>query len=322
MLQVDDIVYRPRYSRQFPSQTKRKLRKSKRDRENFVQKFMAKTLRQTLICIVVFFVVLAVAKIKIPQIVFLQDKLKGALSHNIDIKSTFSNIQYVLNDLSDEKREGEGKGFSMDESDAFEKNILDTSTLKGTGNQEKYIEELEPASAVYTEEGSLVESMEFIQDDCEELKSDNVIETKDTENEKIFGNSGYSFLIPVGGIIGSFYGERVHPIKNTILFHKGIDIEAQSGTPIKAAYDGEVVESDMEASYGNYVKIKHIDGLTTLYAHCSKLLVSEGQKVEKGNIIAEVGCTGAANGPHLHFEVRKDNTAVNPLDYIALSDDE
>ncbi len=319
---MDDIVYRPRYQRHLPSQIKRKTRKSKRDKNSFAQKFITKTMRQTLICFIVFLLIMSIAKIKIPQTVFLQNKLKGAMSYNIDLKNTFSDIQYVFNSLGEETKESDDTDFSIDGSEELEKNVLDASTLTDAGNQERYNEELEPVSAVYTEEGSLVESMEYGKDDSQTVESEITVEQNESENEKIFGNAGYSFLIPVGGIIGSFYGERVHPIKNTILLHKGIDIEAQSGTPIKAAYDGEVVEADLEASYGNYVKVKHVDGLTTLYAHCSKLLVSKGQKVSKGDVIAEVGATGAADGPHLHFEVRKDNIAVNPLDYVELSDNE
>jgi murein DD-endopeptidase MepM/ murein hydrolase activator NlpD len=319
---VDDIVYRPRYQRHLSSQPKRKTRKSKRDKNRFAQKFITKTIRQTLICFAVFLLIMSLTKIKIPQAVFLQNKLKGVMSYNIDLKDTFSDIHYVFNNLAEETENSDEADYSLDGSEGLESNVLDASILTDNGNQERYNEELEPVSALYTEEGSLVESMEYENDDSQTFESEITRQQNGSENEKIFGNAGYSFLIPVGGIIGSFYGERLHPIKNTTLFHKGIDIEAQSGTPIKASYDGEVIEADQEASYGNYVKLKHIDGLTTLYAHCSKLLVSKGQKVSKGDVIAEVGATGAANGPHLHFEVRKDNTTVNPLDYITLSDSE
>lgn len=315
---MDDIVYRPRYSRQLPSQIKRKTKRSKRDKDKYVRKLLTKTVCQALICCIVFLVIMAVVKLRTPQTIFLQDKLKAIMSYNIDLKGTLSNIQHAFNNLAEEE-ESTDTDFLKDESEGSEERVLDASTLTGDMNEEGFNKELEPVSAIYTEEGSLVESIEYEKDDFDQSEFK---EKRDeaTGNEKIFGNAGYSFLIPVGGIIGSFYGERVHPIKNAILFHKGIDIEAQSGTPIKAAYDGEVLEADKEESYGNYVKIKHIDGLTTIYAHCSKLLVSKGEEVKKGCVIAEVGATGAADGPHLHFEVRKDNTAVNPLDYIELSD--
>jgi len=315
---VDDIVYRPRYSRQVTYQTKRKPRRNKRDRGSFVQKFAVRTVLQTLICLVIFLVVVLVVKIRTPQTAFLQNKLKGAMSYNIDLKKTFGDIQYLLNSLPADKRENESTDSSLYESEDSEKRVLNATTSTESENQQVSDEELEPVSAVYTEEGSLVESAEYIKDELEMAEDRNNVELN--ANEKIFGTAGYSFIIPVGGIIGSFFGERVHPIKKTIIFHKGIDIEALSGTPIKAAYDGEVVEAGSEATYGNYIKIKHIDGLSTLYAHCSKLLVNKGQKVKKGDIIAEVGATGAADGPHLHFEVRKDNEVVNPLDYIELSD--
>lgn len=318
---MEDIVYRPRYSRQLPYQTKRKPRRSKRDKDNFVHKFVIKTIRQTLIGLVVFLVILPIVKIKTPPTVFLQNKLKGVLSYNIDLKKTFSDIQYALNNLSTEEKENEGMDLS-DESEDFEKKVLDASTSAGSNDYPEYDEELEPVSAVYTEEGSLVESAEYTKEEFETSETEEVVEFNETQSEKIFGNAGYSFLIPVGGIIGSFFGERVHPLKKTIIFHKGIDIEALSGTPIRAAYDGEIVEVGSEATYGKYVKIQHVDGLSTLYAHCSKLLVTKGQKVKKGDIIAEVGATGAVDGPHLHFEVRKDNVAVNPLDYIELTDSE
>jgi len=299
-------------------QAKRKPRRNKRDRGSFAQKFVIRTVLQTLICMVIFLVVILLVKIKTPQTVFLQTKLKGAMSYNIDLKKTFSDIQYLLNSLPEDKKENESTDSSLDESEDSEKRVLNATTSAESENKQVSDEELEPVSAVYTEEGSLVESAEFIKDEFESVEDEHIMGLN--ENEKIFGNAGYSFIIPVGGIIGSFFGERVHPIKKTIIFHKGIDIEAQSGTPIKAAYDGEVVEAGSEATYGNYIKIKHVDGLSTLYAHCSKLLVNKGQKVSKGDIIAEVGATGAADGPHLHFEVRKDNEAVNPLDYIELSD--
>jgi murein DD-endopeptidase MepM/ murein hydrolase activator NlpD len=311
----DDIVYRPKYPRQLTGQSRRKPRRNKRDKGGIARKLLTKTVRQTLICLLVLAVIASIIKISTPQTNFLQNKLKGILAYNIDLKGAGGGIQKVLTNLAN----GD-EALVKDKDDSLEKYLSNSDDLGATGEQKNTNEELEPASAVFTEVGSVVESANYNNSEDEE-QTENDEETGNSsgaEDEKIFGNVGYSFIIPVGGIIGSFFSERVHPIKNEILFHKGIDIEALSGTPIKAAYEGEVIEADKEETYGNYVKIKHIDGLTTLYAHCSKLLVKKGQKVKQGDIIAEVGCTGAADGPHLHFEVRKDNVAVNPLDYIAL----
>lgn len=98
--------------------------------------------------------------------------------------------------------------------------------------------------------------------------------------------------------------------------HYGIDVPADSGTGIYAAKSGKVITATYHYSYGNYVVIDHADGTQTLYAHCSKLLVSAGTYVEKGKVIAKVGSTGKSTGPHLHFEVRTGGKAVNPLKYV------
>ncbi len=327
---MDDIVYRPRYSRQFTGQqTKKKLKRSRRLKDDFARKLLIKVLRQMLAGMVIFAIIAAVIKIDTVQTIFLENKIKGALAYDIDLKSIFGgvkSVQSVFNNITNGNEEIGGDGLTGDTSKDLGKDVSGNSVSKGNEAEESFKEDLEPVSAVFTDEGSLVESMEYdngldksTEDEIEQ-ESQEPLEDDNVDSEQIFGGAGYSFIIPIGGIIGSFYGERLHPIKNTILFHKGIDIEAQSGAPIKAAYDGEVLEADEEETYGNYVKIKHVDGLTTLYAHCSKLLVSKGQKVNKGDVIAEVGCTGAAVGPHLHFEVRKDNEPVNPLDYVTLSD--
>ncbi|OPZ91258.1 MAG: Murein DD-endopeptidase MepM [Firmicutes bacterium ADurb.Bin419] len=327
---MDDIVYRPRYSRQYTGQqTKRRSKRSKREKDDFAHKLIIKTMRQALIGIIIFAVIAAIININSPQTTFLEDKIKGVLAYDIDFKDIsggVKSVQSVFKNLTEGKEGIGADGLVEDDSKDLGEDITGNSTFTGTKVQESYGEDLEPVSAVYTDEGSLVESMEYDNgldknaEDENAQESQEQVEEDSIGSDQIFGVAGYSFIIPIGGIIGSFYGERLHPIKNTILFHKGIDIEAQSGAPIKAAYDGEVLEADKEETYGNYVKIKHVDGLTTLYAHCSKLLVSKGQKVNKGDVIAEVGCTGAADGPHLHFEVRKDNEPVNPLDYINLSD--
>lgn len=121
------------------------------------------------------------------------------------------------------------------------------------------------------------------------------------------------FLRPVSGSIVSGFGYRRHPILGGVRFHYGVDIAAPFGTTIRAAADGVVVFAGWRRAYGNTVIIDHGNGLATLYAHCSELLVSEGAVVRQGQPIARVGSTGLATGPHLHFEVRRYGEPVNPL---------
>jgi len=116
-----------------------------------------------------------------------------------------------------------------------------------------------------------------------------------------------------GGSVTSPFGWRVHPIFGTWKFHSGIDIGADYGASIYAAQSGVVVYSGWLEGYGWTVIIDHGGGISTLYAHCSSIYVSCGQRVSCGQTIALVGSTGYSTGPHLHFEVRKNGIAVNPL---------
>lgn len=119
---------------------------------------------------------------------------------------------------------------------------------------------------------------------------------------------------PVGSdCVTCEYGWRIHPISGKRSFHTGIDIGEDMNEPIYSVLDGVVkkaVEDDCD--YGNYVVITHSDGVETMYAHCSQLLVKKGQSVKKGERIAKVGTTGLSTGPHLHFEVRINDTRLNP----------
>lgn len=123
------------------------------------------------------------------------------------------------------------------------------------------------------------------------------------------------FTRPVEGRLTSGFGMRVHPIFKVRKMHTGIDIAAPTGTPIRAADGGVVVEAGYIRGYGYTVIIDHGGGVATLYAHCSALLVAAGQEVTRGQVIARVGSTGYSTGPHLHFEVRVNGEPVNPLSY-------
>lgn len=122
-----------------------------------------------------------------------------------------------------------------------------------------------------------------------------------------------SFIKPCPGPITSGFGYRYHPILHRRKLHTGVDIGAGYGTAIRAAGGGTVILASYVRGYGNCVIIDHGAGLSTLYGHCSALLVSEGETVSQGRIIARVGATGLATGPHLHFEVRRNGVPVAPF---------
>ena len=121
---------------------------------------------------------------------------------------------------------------------------------------------------------------------------------------------------PVSGEITSPYGYRVHPIYGTTIYHSGIDIGVDEGTPVHAADGGVVVWSGWMGGYGYAVVIDHGNGLSTLYGHNSELAVDEGQSVAKGQVISYAGSTGNSTGPHVHFEVRANGDPVDPMGYL------
>jgi murein DD-endopeptidase MepM/ murein hydrolase activator NlpD len=129
------------------------------------------------------------------------------------------------------------------------------------------------------------------------------------------GKSTGSMVWPVPGGLSSPFGWRIHPIFHVRKFHTGIDIGASYGQPIKAADGGSVIYATWMSGYGNTVIIDHGGGISTLYAHQSRILITSGA-VTKGQIIGYVGSTGYSTGPHLHFEVRVNGNPVDPLGYL------
>jgi len=124
---------------------------------------------------------------------------------------------------------------------------------------------------------------------------------------------GTKLLSPVRGQLTDPYGWRIHPVYRRRLFHAGVDFSAPRGTPICAAQGGTVVYSGWLQGYGKLVVIRHPNGLSTRYGHCSSIRTKVGQSVKRGQIIGTVGSTGTATGNHLHFEVRRNGVTVNPL---------
>lgn len=127
---------------------------------------------------------------------------------------------------------------------------------------------------------------------------------------------GKGFIWPVHGPIDSPFGYRRHPIFGVIRFHAGIDIGAYTGTPIVAADNGVVIFCGWYGGYGRAVILDHGGGLETLYGHTSRYIVTTGEHVQRGQVIAYVGSTGWSTGPHLHFGVYRNGTPVNPLGYL------
>ena len=181
-------------------------------------------------------------------------------------------------------------------------------------NYNNDIRKKEDAIAAY--EAEIGEQTRLIED----LEAAIIMERKRLleENRRSITYDGGEFAWPAPEYtrISDDYGYRIHPILNVKQFHNGIDMASPSGSPILAAYDGEVVTSSYSSTMGNYIMIDHGDNLFTIYMHASSVWVSEGDMVSRGEQIGCVGSTGRSTGPHLHFTVRRDGEYIDPWEYL------
>jgi murein DD-endopeptidase MepM/ murein hydrolase activator NlpD len=296
----DEVVVKPAYPRRsLPS------RRRKRNNKEKSRLFIILT-RQIILAILLLLIAGGVKAINSPATDYLTGKIRLALEENVDINNIYSQIMGHIDSLRNNPQ-----------IEGSETDIKDTAIPAST---EVYsVEESDEWKLDY---GGVIEddtdqvSMEENGDGTPVEKEENSSAETGTQSSTVNNNT---MIVPVSGVLGSKYGDRIHPIKGTEKFHNGIDIKANSGTPIKAALDGEVIEASFEATYGNFVEMKHPGGLMTIYAHCESLIAKRGQMVKKGEIIAKVGSTGDSTGPHLHFEVWKNGSPVDPLGYIKVS---
>lgn len=127
---------------------------------------------------------------------------------------------------------------------------------------------------------------------------------------------GFDHVTPVTGALSSGFGYREHPTDGEARFHYGLDLAADTGAAIVCFADGTVQAVGDSSSYGNYCTVAHDNGCVTLYAHCSRITVSSGDTLCAGEKLGEVGETGMATGPHLHFELQKDGIYLDPIYYV------
>lgn len=172
---------------------------------------------------------------------------------------------------------------------------------------------------IYTEKKSLLSKTKANKNAL--INMENQLDAKEAEITKKLESLRYgvapgSLLFPLKGIISSNFGNRLSPITGTMRFHAGVDIYSATGTPIKAAAGGEILQADYMTGYGYAILIYHGGGVATFYGHMSGFAVKQGQKVKKGQIIGYVGSTGWSTGPHLHFEIRINGAPKNPLNFF------
>ena len=215
---------------------------------------------------------------------------------------------------------------AYDEIDAKKKEIetlqAELSESKATMEEQKSSLEADKASVEKKKSEIAADSAET-QRELDKLEADAQALTSSIRNSGSSSSSSkynggiMAWPVPSCHTISSGYGGRIHPTTGKYKFHGGLDIPGSYGSAIVAANSGKVIWAGNRGdSYGNYVIIDHGGGVSTLYGHSSKVLVSSGQNVSRGQRIANVGSTGRSTGPHCHFEVRINGSRVNPNPYV------
>lgn len=215
---------------------------------------------------------------------------------------------------------------AYDEIDAKKKEIetlqAELSESKATMEEQKSSLEADKASVEKKKSEIAADSAET-QRELDKLEADAQALTSSIRNSGSSSSSSkynggiMAWPVPSCHTVSSGYGGRIHPTTGKYKFHGGLDIPGSYGSAIVAANSGKVIWAGNRGdSYGNYVIIDHGGGVSTLYGHSSKVLVRKGQRVSRGQRIANVGSTGRSTGPHCHFEVRINGSRVNPNPYV------
>lgn len=251
---------------------------------------------QIAICLVIYFIFYLIQN---SNYIFSEDvltKTKQILSYDIDIANIYQQtIQFISSQM---------EGFTLDDQNV-DKNQENQNTI--TPDEEKQQESQTQENGVG---GAELENA--IMEDTVVASAD---ELKQPQTDDEYIKSNFSFIKPINGVISSEFGQRDSENPIVSKNHSGIDIAANTGTVIKASMEGTVTVSSTVGDYGYHIKIVNND-VTTLYGHCSKLYVKQGDVVTQGQEIAEVGSTGKSTGPHLHFEIMRGSTYINPRNIL------
>ncbi len=231
------------------------------------------------------------------------------------VKKIIDSDKKLLMDFKDKKEEVEQKKLALEKQRIeIAQNKRAITVKKATiasrqGDRKRLLADLEAQKKEYERQE------DKLQEDARRLA--NMIQQMQAKSKKPYVGSGvFQWPLPSSTRVTSEYGWRTHPIFKTKRFHDGIDIGAPTGSSIVAANNGVVIYTGYYGGYGNTIIIDHGGGMSSLYAHTSKILVKNGTEVKKGDQIGLVGSTGWSTGPHLHFGVMKNGQHTNPWNYL------
>ena len=249
------------------------------------------------------------------EVLLSANDLKDFLSRFDMLNSIVGQDRDLINSINSKKRDLDMKKSDLE----VQKRALQVAQEGQEGKQQVLASQLNDKKVVLTDVQQEKEKLAQALQELEQasLQAEAMIRKLQSNGKGArIGTGSYTWPTPDYSNITSPFGMRFHPILKTRKLHTGVDIGAPSGADIVAADGGTVIFSGWFGAYGQATIIDHGAGMSTLYGHQSELLVSEGEKVAKGQIIGRVGSTGWSTGAHLHFEVRINGSPVNPIGYI------
>ena len=276
-------------------------------------KMINKMIIQMIVCVIIY---TCIYMIKYSNYLFSKDmvnKTKEVLSYDISIENLynksnefFSNLQKKFN-WGVNNEQNDNINAEAQDKNTEETNIENSNAESSEANNEN-VDNSEISQNDASTEVTNNDTTQLAVGGADETQQE---EAKSQEEQDIeYVKQNVSIIWPIKGVITSRFGNRT-PTEIVTANHKGLDIAGNMGDNIVSAMDGTVVQYSEEGDYGKHLRIQSGEVLT-LYAHCSELLVQEGSTVKQGDVIAKVGATGRATGPHLHFEIRRDDRFINP----------
>lgn len=277
-------------------------------------KLFKRLIWQIIICLLIYF---AFYFCVMNNYVFSEDlksKVKEILSYDINFQEVYTKLNSMYTNLNNENQLENNNLVPNEENKVEEENKNSIEDKKENLEESKKEDSNNTTEVANVEETSKEENIGGAVEENNE-KIEETTNLSQEEQDIVDVKNTASFIVPVEGYISSKFGMR-NPTTSTVpKNHTGLDIAAMSGTVVRSATDGVVIQNSSQGDYGNHLKIK-IGDVTMVYAHCKTLYVNEGDNVVQGQEIAEVGTTGNSTGPHLHFEIRKADRFVDPQKII------
>lgn len=260
------------------------------------------------------FVLLVAIKLLLPErMAEINRTLSGVLERNMDVEAVFSavgsafagekGVEDTVEEVYQAVFRGEGQGTLKTSAVLLPRDGVGMETLRSG----RFALDAEPEVLGETE--AVPTELIYV------LYSDRTLPDHVSMEQAILD---FSYCAPVDGTVSSGFGYRDNADEQNGRFHYGVDLAAETGEEIRCFADGTVTVVGESSSYGKYCMVDHGRGYTTLYAHCSRIAVSSGAVLVKGQKLGEVGETGLATGPHLHFELQRDGEYLNPIYYVSL----